>query len=216
MAISGCFAHVILPDRQSQVRWVKVDEFWLQIHDQRKDAVPCLIFHVSGMVLAEAYTETNQLHSLKISVAHSCEFPYFYIWTPNQFDIAALRKAILAGQDAWAQFIASKSPEFPLNFRVDLTGKFVYGPADLLQFGIAADLITVRQLNKPDIVVPINPKFDIHPQQEKDVKWIRLAFSIDGMQQSMPFHCFEVEDMKKIVNILLQCKAKLPEDPSNE
>jgi hypothetical protein len=207
----GWYIRLVLPDGSARTQWLTIDHFWLCTFHQRRDRSPSFAFHLSLAQISEALSETGQLHSVKFIPGHSCNYKSIFFYTPNQFDIAAIKRAIQTEQEKWEQHISSSYPEVPQSFIVDLSGKFIFRPADRLTLTVERNLVTVQQPNQNDLFLIMDSHLDIHPtlEAEQDVRWIQVHFWSDSLVQSLRLHCSEVSDMMQLVSLLLHCKAQL-------
>jgi hypothetical protein len=207
----GWYARLVTPDGATRTQWVTVQNFWLCTFNQRRDPSPALGFHLSLAEIADALAETGQLHSIKFVPGHPCNYRSLCIYTPNQFDIAAIKQAIGAEQERWRALVASAEPELPQSFIVDLSGKFVFRPSDRLKITVKPSTIIVQQLNQMELALTIDRQLEVHPTLEPDqeVNWIQIHFWADSIAQSLRLHCSTVGDMMKLVTLLLHCKGRL-------
>jgi hypothetical protein len=189
-------------------QWVVIDNFWLETYDQRNDSIPALMFHLSGMGLSDGYADTGQLHSLKFKPDHPCNYRFFCLYTPNQFDIAAIKAAILSEQQKWQTLSTFADPDVPQTYTVDLSGRFIFKAADRLQVNIAKTSIRVQQPNQDEIFLAIDSHFDVHPTLDRDVRWIQIGCRANGVLQSLRLYFAEVDDTKKAVTTMLHCKVR--------
>lgn len=206
---TGWYAKVSIVEDEAETRWVSVENFWISVYSNMKDKKPVWVWHISLLEILNGYEKTGQLHSLIIKCGHTCNYSTCYIYTPNQFDIAAIKEAIANEQQRWEVYSSTISQDIPYETVVDLLGKFLYRECDRLRLRIDQDLITVKQLDQPDILVPIDSKFDVHPtlESEDDVKWIQMRYSRESLSQTLRIHCQDIESMKKVVTLSLQCRA---------
>jgi hypothetical protein len=207
----GWYSCLVIPNGRPRTQWITIDDFWLCSFNQRRDRSPALAFHLSAATISDALSDTGQLHSIKLTPGHPCNYDSVCLFTPNQFDIADIKKAIHSEQQKWEELLNSADPELPQNFTVDLSGKFIFRQADRLTICVQRTSITIRQLNHKDLVLPIDGRFDLHPTLEggQDVRWIYVHFWSDSVAQSLRLHCSDVADMMKLVTLLLHCKGRL-------
>lgn len=207
---TGWYAKVSTVEEEALVRWISVENFWVSVFVNMKDKNPVHAWHISLLEISNGYEKTGHLHSIIMKCGHTCNYSTCYIYTPNQFDIAAIKDAIINEQQEWELFSLNKQLEQPYETVVDLLGKFLYRPCDRLKLRIEDHQIRVMQLDQPVITIPIDTKFDVHPtlESEDDVKWIQMRYSTEGLSQTLRIHCQTVESMKAIVTLSLQRKAQ--------
>ena len=204
----GWYTKVILGDTHVETRWLTVEHFWISIFTGMKEKSPILLFHVSTLEATPAYEETGQLHSLKIETQHQCNYRKFFVYTPNQFDIAAIARAIKTEQEQWNTFLGTEL-QFPMTFPVDLTGRFLFRPSDRMTMHIEAAQITVTQPGQDDITIMIDKNLrDIHStlESESDARWLKVTFAREDTVQTLRLHCQSVDDLRKIVDVVLFCQ----------
>jgi hypothetical protein len=207
----GWYARLVLPDAVPRTQWVTIDKFWLCTFRQRRDRSPALVYHLSGAEVSDALSETGQLHSIKLTLAYPCSYKSICLFTPNQFDIADIKKAIREQQENWNTFFTTTEPELPQSFTVGMTGKFIFRPSDRLTVTIQKSSLTVQQLNEKDHVLPFDQNFDSHPslEDDNDVRWIEVHFTSGTATRTLRLHCSDVGEMMKMVTVLLHCKARI-------
>jgi hypothetical protein len=209
MARRGWYGRLVSPASSTQsTQWVVIDNFWLETYNQRSDSIPALMFHLSDMEFSDGYADTGQLHSLKLTPGHPCNYRFFCLYTPNQFDIAAIKAAILSEQEKWWALSTSTHPDVPQTYTADLSRRFIYKPADRLQVTIKNTSISVQQPNQDEIFLLIDPHFDVHPTLDRDVRWVQIGCWANGVLQSLRLHFAEVGDTRKAVTTMLHCKVR--------
>lgn len=199
----GWYSKVIIGDSGAETRWISVENFFLSIFTGMKELTPLLLFHISSLEASPASKETGQLHSLRIETKHACNYQQFFIYTPNQFDIAAIARAIQQEQEHWTSFIQTEV-SLPVQFPVDLTGRFLFRASDRMTIHIDAGQITVTQLGQEDIVVAVDSNLrDIHPtlENESDPRWLKIMFAREDTVQTLRLHTQSIEDLRKIVDV---------------
>ena len=202
---TGWYCKVVFPGEQAQTRWLVVSDNFIHLFQNSNDKSPIHIFHVDGIQLSNGFGQIDQLHSLMVDIGHISSLQKFFVYTPNQFDIMAIQKAILAEQKKWNNSVSTTSPDLSQTFTVDIIGKFVYRPADRISLRVEPGKIVLT--GKENRTIVIDKKFDCYTtnDQKRDQKWITMKF-FENQDYLFNFHCDNVQKMIPLLNILMHCK----------
>lgn len=194
---------------EPQIRWIIIENHHLLFYENKADKDPVNVFHVDGLELSNAFGEIDQYHSIKVKVSHTCEIPFFYVITPNQFDIKAISDSITEAQKGWSNFVNSNTTNDNNKFTVDELGKFIFRAADRMTLTVLPENITVTYNDGKVNTMLINGQFDCYPLNgaEKDYKWVIFKYSEQG-QKEYRAHCENLEKMLSMVNLILKYQSQ--------
>ena len=198
MNTSGWYAKVISRQKVPEIRWITVQDFWVNGFINTKEKSPVFCFHCSKVELLDSYAECGMVHSFKLKTGHNCTLNSIIIMTPNQFDIAEIRTKITEEKERWNIIVSTSEPFSQKSFVMDMTGKFLFRPSDRISVHLNENTIKISQLGKEDHILNINATFDTHPtlETESDVRWIIMC---SDQGSWMRLHCASVEEMKDFV-----------------
>ena len=203
------YAKVLLTSSSKpETRWVSLGDFFLCAFTNMKDAKPTLLIHISNITFTEAFDEIGQLHSIRVNISGPCSFNHLFIYTPNQFDIADLKKELEEERKKWNNFYQKENPDTSKKYTLDHTGKFIFRPVDRIYFEVVDKQIKISQMNQEEIYININKDFYIHPinDSSKDVQWIEIKYKNNSEEITKQYHCSSYDEMKQLVNVALQIK----------
>lgn len=210
MSVDGWYCR-IFTRLTPEIRWVTVSDFWLNIYKNMKDSIPVMTLHTSNLSFEKSPDEMNLTHSFTIVIKHTCAQSKIIFATPNQFDIAALKNAIIEEQTRWEHYTSTKEPSISEKFTMDNTGKFIYRPADRLSVVVEGRSIQIIQEGKDTQIIKIDKTYDAYPtlETEDDARWISIS-SEDG---SSRLHCSTIEEMKAFVSLTLHIFSIVNDEP---
>lgn len=206
---NGWYCKMKTPKDEPQIRWITTENYHLLFFENKADKDPVNVFHIDGLNLSDALGEIEQYHSVKVKVSHSCEIPFFYIITPNQFDIQAIIKTITDTQKSWKESLNSNSAEKGNNtFVIDELGKFIFRAADRMNLTVLPDKITVAYKDGKINTMNINTQFDCYQLNGsgKDHKWVIFKY-IEQVEKEYRAHCESTEKMMSMVNLILRYRS---------
>lgn len=205
---NGWYCKMKTPKDDPQVRWIVIENYHLLFYENKADKDPVNVFHVDGLTISNAFGEIDQYHSIKVNVSHTCEITFFYIITPNQFDIKAISGSITEAQKNWKSFNNLNSTA-ENKFTVDELGKFIFRAADRMALTVLPDKITVAYKDGKVNTMLINQQFDCYPLNAngKDYKWIIFKYSEQDPKEYRA-HCENLDKMLSMTNLILKYKSQ--------
>lgn len=207
---NGWYCKMKTPKDEPQIRWITIENYNILFYENKADKDPVNVFHVDGLLLSDAFGEIEQYHSIRLKVSHSCEIPFFYVITPNQFDIKSISNTIIESQKNWKNYINSNSPADKNNtFTVDELGKFIFKASDRMTLTVLPEKITVAYNDGKVKSMLINSQFDFYPLNAagKDYKWIIFKYIEQG-EKEYRAHCQNLEKMLAMSNLILKYLSK--------
>lgn len=206
MSVNGWYGKVIYDKGEAKTRWITVSKHFIRCYENATDNLPYTLLHVDKLQIQDAYDDIEQIHSFKLIIGHICSVKNVYIFTPNQFDIVEIRKAIEQEQKNWNNFIKAQ-PIIPRTFSIDITGKFLFRNSDRLQF-IVKDINTlcIDSLNNPT-TIKLDKFADIHPalDNSENCRWLILKYQDNGNDVQKKYHCTVYEELETLLNTFYHC-----------
>lgn len=202
----GWYGKVKCDKGEAKTRWITINRFFIRCYENVTDNLPHTLLHVDKLQMQDAYKDIEQIHSVKLVLGHICTIKNVYIYTPNQFDIIEIRKAIENEQQGWINCTKTQ-PILPRTFGIDITGKFLFRISDRLQFIIKDVKTLFIDSSTNPMSINLDKNFDIHSalDNSENCRWFLLKYQENGSECLKKYHCTVYEELEILICCAYHC-----------